>query len=113
LWHAYPDWSNLFDYLPDWEEQLRPLRDFIAERGGGPRNVGDRNHVLRFGRLIPDYLLRRYALAGRAEDIRRQINEIAESGITEIAIFPTPLPGQTTESVFRDFLSAVLPHLSP
>jgi 5,10-methylenetetrahydromethanopterin reductase len=111
LWHAYPDWSSLLDYTPDWEDQLQPLKDFIAAQGGGPRNVGDRSQVLRFGRLLPERLLRRYALTGRAEDVRQQINEIAGTGITGIAIYPTPLPGQTTESVLREFLGAVLPHL--
>jgi 5,10-methylenetetrahydromethanopterin reductase len=111
LWHAYPDWSNLFDYSPDWEEQLQPLKDFIAARGGGPRNVGDREQVMRFGQLIPDGLLRRYALAGRPEDVREQISEIAGSGITQIALFPTPLPGQTTEGVLADFFRLVLARL--
>jgi 5,10-methylenetetrahydromethanopterin reductase len=111
LWHAYPDWSSLLDYSPDWEERLAPFRAFIAEQGGGPRNVGDREQVQRFGMLIPDGLLRRYALAGRAEDLLAQIHEIAGAGITQIALFPTPLPGQTIESVLDDFLRTVLPRL--
>ena len=111
LWHAYPDWSTLFDYSPDWEEKLAPFRAFLAGQTAGPRNVGDREQVLRFGPLIPEGLLRRYALAGRAEDLRAQIREIAGTGITEIALFPTPLPGQTIDGVLGDFFRNVLPHL--
>jgi 5,10-methylenetetrahydromethanopterin reductase len=109
LWHAYPDWSMLWDYTPDWDERLRPLREFIAARGGKPRNVGDREQVLQYGPLLPESLVRRYALAGRPADVVEQIAEVAAGGITGIALFPTPLPGQTTESVLREFLEQVMP----
>lgn len=111
LWHAYPDWSTLLDYSPDWEESLAPFRAFIAAQGGGPRNVGDREQVRRFGRLIPEGLLRRYALAGRAEDIRAQIHQIAGTGVGQIALFPTPLPGQTLEGVLEEFFRTVVPYV--
>ncbi len=110
LWHAYPDWSRLLDYTPDWEERLQPLKAFIESRGGKPRNVGDREQVLQFGPLLPDPLVRRYALAGRASDVIEQIGEIAACGITQVTLYPTPLPGQTGESVLQEFIERVLPH---
>lgn len=110
LWHAYPDWSKLLDYSPDWEERLRPLKAFIASRGSKPRNVGDREQVLQFGPLLPDSLVRRYALAGPASDIVAQIGEIAACGITQVTLYPTPLPGQTGESVLQEFIERILPH---
>jgi 5,10-methylenetetrahydromethanopterin reductase len=109
LWHAYPDWSRLWDYSPDWEERLRPLKEFVAARGSRPRNVGDREQVLQFGPLLPEPLIRRYALAGRPAEIVEQILEISACGVTGIALYPTPLPGQTTESALRAFLELVLP----
>jgi 5,10-methylenetetrahydromethanopterin reductase len=111
LWHAYPDWSRLLDYALDWEESLKPLKDFIAARGGRPRNVGDREQVLPYAPLLPAALVRRYALAGRPADVAEQISEIAACGVSGIALFPTPLPGQTTESVLREFLERVLPRM--
>lgn len=109
LWHAYPDWSNLFDYSPDWEARLQPLKEFIVSRGGKPRNVGDRQQVLQFGSLLPDRLVGRYALAGRAPDVVEQIGEIAACGITQVTLYPTPILGQTNESVLQDFIERVLP----
>ncbi len=109
LWHAYPDWSKLFDYTPDWDERLKPLRDFIAARGDKPRNVGDRQQVLQFAPLLPERLVRRYALLGRPEEVAEQIAEIAACGITQLTIYPTAVNGQTTESAFLDFVHCVLP----
>jgi alkanesulfonate monooxygenase SsuD/methylene tetrahydromethanopterin reductase-like flavin-dependent oxidoreductase (luciferase family) len=109
LWHAYPDWSKLFDYTPAWDERMHPLREFIAARGDKPRNVGDRERVLQFAPLLPEPLVRRYALLGRPEEVARQIAEIADCGITQLTLYPTALPGQTTESVLRDFVERVLP----
>ena len=109
LWHAYPDWTRLVDYQPGWEERLKPLKEFIAARGERPRNVGDREQVLQYASLLPEPLVRRYALAGRPADVVGQIQEVEACGITGIALYPTPLPGQTTASVLREFLERVLP----
>jgi 5,10-methylenetetrahydromethanopterin reductase len=109
LWHAYPDWSKLFDYTPDWDERLTPLREFIAVRGDKPRNVGDREQVLQFSRLLPEPLVRRYALLGRPDEVAEQISEIAACGIAQLTVYPTPLQGQTTESAFAEFVERVLP----
>lgn len=111
LWHAYPDWSKLFDYTPEWDERMRPLREFIAARGDKPRNVGDREQVLEFARLLPDSLVRRYALLGPAEVIADQIAELSDCGIHQLTIYPTPVAGQTTESVLQEFVESVLPRL--
>jgi alkanesulfonate monooxygenase SsuD/methylene tetrahydromethanopterin reductase-like flavin-dependent oxidoreductase (luciferase family) len=110
LWHAYPDWSLILDYSPDWDSRLAPLKAFIAERGARPRNVGEREQVLRFAGLLPEGLLRRYALAGRPEDILAQLQEVAGTGVDEVAIFPTPLPGQDIEAVLHSFIERVLPN---
>jgi 5,10-methylenetetrahydromethanopterin reductase len=109
LWHAYPDWSHILDYTPDWEERMQPLRDFIAEHGGKPRNVDDRNQVLRFAPLLPESLVRRYALAGRVPEVVEQIRELDACGIDQIALYPTALPGQSLESMLRQFLERVVP----
>ena len=109
LWHAYPDWNKLFDYTPDWDGRLKPLREFIAARGDKPRNVGDREQVLQFSRLLPEPLVRRYALLGRPDEVAEQISEIAACGITQLTVYPTPLHGQTTESAFSEFVQRVLP----
>lgn len=109
LWHAYPEWSRLLDYTPEWEERLQPLRAFIESRGAKPRNVGDREQVLQFGPLLPEGLVRRYALAGPPSDIVAQIAEIAACGITQVALYPTPLAGQTVESALKEFFERVQP----
>jgi alkanesulfonate monooxygenase SsuD/methylene tetrahydromethanopterin reductase-like flavin-dependent oxidoreductase (luciferase family) len=109
LWHTFPDWSRLFDYAPEWEERLGPLREFIAARGDKPRNVGDREHVLQFAPLLPEPLVRRYALLGTPSQIAEQISEIAACGITQLTVYPTPLDGQSTESSLGEFIDRVLP----
>jgi 5,10-methylenetetrahydromethanopterin reductase len=111
LWHAYPDWSRLFDYTPDWDERMKPLREFIAARGDKPRNVGDREQVLQFALLLPEPLVRRYALMGTPAAITEQIAEIAGCGISQLTIYPTPLPGRTTDSVLRGFIEDVMPRV--
>ena len=65
--------------------------------------------MLQFGPLLPDHLVRRYALAGPASDVVEQIGEIAACGITQVTLYPTPLPGQTGESVLEEFFERVLP----
>ena len=109
LWHAYPDWSKLFDYSPEWDERMQPLREFIAGRGDKPRNVGDREMVLRYSPLLPEPLVRRYALLGPPGAIAEQIAEVAGCGITQLTIYPTPLSGETTEDALRAFVDLVLP----
>jgi 5,10-methylenetetrahydromethanopterin reductase len=109
LWHTYPDWSKLWDYTPDWDERMRPLRNFIDACGAKPRNVGDREQVLQYAPLLPESLVRRYALAGPPAAVVEQIAEVAACGITRIAVFPTAVAGQTTESVLLEFVDRVLP----
>jgi 5,10-methylenetetrahydromethanopterin reductase len=109
LWHAYPDWSKLFDYSPEWDERMQPLREFIAGRGDKPRNVGDREMVLRYSPLLPEPLVRRYALLGPPGAIAEQIAEVASCGTTQVTIYPTPLSGETTEDALRAFVDLVLP----
>jgi 5,10-methylenetetrahydromethanopterin reductase len=111
LWHAYPDWSKLFDYTPEWDERMHPLREFIAARGDKPRNVGDREQVLQFAPLLPEPLVRRYALLGPPEGVAEQIAEVAACGITQLTVYPTPLTGQSTEAAFLQFIRSVLPLL--
>ena len=111
LWHAYPDWSKLFDYTPEWDERMHPLREFIAARGDKPRNVGDREQVLQFAPLLPEPLVRRYALLGPPEGVAEQIAEVAACGITQLTVYPTPLRGQSTEAAFLAFIRSVLPLL--
>jgi len=111
LWHAYPDWSKLFDYTPEWDERMHPLREFIAARGDKPRNVGDREQVLQFAPLLPEPLVRRYALLGPPEGVAEQIAEVAACGITQLTVYPTPLRGQSTQAAFLQFIRSVLPLL--
>jgi len=84
--------------------------EFIAARGDKPRNVGDREQVLQFAPLLPSrWSVVTHSSARRA--IADQVAEVSACGITQLTIFPTPLPGQTTESVLKEFVERVLPRL--
>jgi 5,10-methylenetetrahydromethanopterin reductase len=109
LWNIYPRWETAFNYSPDWEERLAPVKDFVKRQGGAPRNVGDFGLIAELATVIPDELVRDAALAGTVDEVARQIVEIAGTGITQITLYPMPLEGQTIETVLERFVREVLP----
>ena len=109
LWHTYPRWDSLMTYQPDRDEKLRPLREFIEHYGGKPRNVDDFKLITEYNRLITTEMVREKALVGSADQVVAQIQEIAEAGIQEIALYPLPLDGQDVESVLDAFFEQVMP----
>jgi 5,10-methylenetetrahydromethanopterin reductase len=109
LWHMYPRWDYYFNFSPEWDERFQLIKVFIEQHGGKPRNVGDFGLIAEYANLIPDDLVYDAALAGTVDDVARQIVEITATGITQIALYPMPLEGQTIESVLEQFVSEVLP----
>lgn len=109
LWHTYPRWDYYFNYAPEWQERLGPLREFIERHGGKPRNVGDFNLVAQYAELIDDDMVRDAALAGSVDDVVRQIVEVARTGITHLTLYPVPLGDQTIELVLETFVRDVAP----
>jgi 5,10-methylenetetrahydromethanopterin reductase len=111
LWHTYPRWDSMMTYRPEWEEELRPLREFIESYGGKPRNVDDFKLVAEYNRLITTEMVREKALVGSADQIVAQIEEIAGAGIQEITLYPLHLAGQDIESVLAAFFERVMPRV--
>jgi 5,10-methylenetetrahydromethanopterin reductase len=111
LWHTYPRWDSMMTYRPEWEEELRPLRDFIEGYGGKPRNVDDFKMVAEYNRLITTEMVREKALVGSADQIVAQIDEIASAGVQQIALYPLPPEGQDIESVLAAFFERVMPRV--
>jgi 5,10-methylenetetrahydromethanopterin reductase len=111
LWHTYPRWDNAFNYSPEWDERFKDMRAFIERHGGKPRNVGDFTLIAEYTDLIPDELVRDTALVGTSDEVVQQIVELASTGITQIALYPMPLEGQTIESVLERFVGEVLVQL--
>ncbi len=109
LWHTYPRWETLMTYRPEWEDQLRPLREFIERYGGKPRNVDDFKLVSGYNRLITTEMVCEKALVGNVEQVVAQIQEIAGAGIQEITLYPLPLEGQDVETILAAFFERVMP----
>ncbi len=112
LWHTYPRWDYYFNYMPQWDEQLRPIREFIERQGGKPRNVADFARISEYADVIGDDMVRDAALAGTVEEVVQQIVQIAQAGVNQIALYPMPLPGQTIESVLGAFVRDVVPRVA-
>ncbi|MFQ5923077.1 MAG: LLM class flavin-dependent oxidoreductase [Anaerolineales bacterium] len=111
MWYTYPRWSYYLNYAPDWEEHFAPFKDFLEEFGGKPRNIGDYKLVADYQHLITIDMVRDAALVGTAVDVESQINEIAGTGVDQIALYPIPLEGQTIESVLEQFVNEVQPRV--
>ena len=109
LWYKYPNWDYFFYHDEEWEDRLQPLKAFIENHGGKPRNVGDYDLISSYTELITDEMVRHSALAGTVDDVVHQIVEIADTGITQIALYPMPLPGQSIELVLDAFVKDVMP----
>ena len=109
LWHTYPRWNTLLTYQPDWEEKLGSLRAFIERYGGKPRNVDDFKLVAEFNPLITTEMVREKALVGSVDQVVAQLQEIAGTGIQEVALYPLPLDGQDVEFVLDTFFEQVMP----
>lgn len=111
LWGVYPNWKTMFTYRPEWDEQLAPFKVFIEDYGGRPRNVGDFTLIAQYNDLVTDNMVRDKALVGSADDIVRQIVEIAGTGINEITIYPLTMPGQDIETVLDSFSRDIKPRV--
>lgn len=111
LWYTHPRWDYYFNYTPEWDERLRPIKEFIERQGGKPRNVGDFNLIAEYTDLIDDDMVCDASLAGTVDDVVKQIVEIAGTGITQITLYPMPLAGQTIESVLHEFVQQVMPRV--
>lgn len=109
LWYTHPKWDYYLNYTPEWEARFETLRQFIERHGGKPRNVGDFALVSDYADLVTDAMVRDASLAGTVDDVVHQIVEIARAGISQITLYPMPLPGQTIESVMELFVRDVLP----
>jgi 5,10-methylenetetrahydromethanopterin reductase len=111
LWYTYPKWDYHFNYTPEWEERLKPFKEFLEKFGRKPRNVDDFKLVAQYQHLITDDMVRDGALAGTVDDVVRQIVEVAATGVTQITLYPVPLAGQTIESVLEQFAAEVKPRV--
>jgi 5,10-methylenetetrahydromethanopterin reductase len=111
LWGIFPNWKSMFTYKPEWDERLRPLRQFIEDYGGRPRNVGDFALIEEYNDVITDEMVHEKALVGPVDGIVKQIVEIARTGIREIAMYPLPLPHQDIETVVDLFTKEVKPRV--
>jgi len=111
LWGVYPKWKSMFTYQPEWDELLHPLREFIDEYGGRPRNVSDFAMITKYNELVTDEMVRDKALVGNVTNVVDQIMEISKTGIQEITIYPLPLPNQDIEEVLAIFVNEVIPQV--
>jgi 5,10-methylenetetrahydromethanopterin reductase len=111
LWGVYPNWGRMLTYKPAFEEIFQPLREFIEEYGGRPRNVGDHKLIAKYNELVTDDMVRDKALIGSVEDIVDQIIGIAATGIQEVTIYPLPLPDQDIETLLDTFVSEIKPRV--
>jgi 5,10-methylenetetrahydromethanopterin reductase len=59
-------------------------------------------------RVIPDWLVDRFAIAGSPEECRAQVETLKGSGIDQIAIIPYGVGGGDREETLRGFASAVI-----
>jgi 5,10-methylenetetrahydromethanopterin reductase len=57
--------------------------------------------------VIPDWLVDKFAIAGTADECRRQIERIKKTGIQQIAIIPYSPPGGSREETIRGFAKAM------
>lgn len=111
LWGIYPNWETMFGYKPAYNEVFRPLREFIEDYGGMPRNVGDYALIAKYNDLVTDEMVHDKALVGSVEDIVKQIVAIAGTGIQEVTIYPLPLPNQDIETLLETFVAEIKPRV--
>ncbi|MGH7812183.1 MAG: LLM class flavin-dependent oxidoreductase [Candidatus Binatia bacterium] len=57
--------------------------------------------------VIPDWLVEKFAIAGKVDECRAQIERIKKTGIQQIAIIPYSAPGGTREETIRGFAKAM------
>ena len=67
--------------------------------------------IAQYNDLVTDDMVRDKALVGSADDIVRQIVEIAGTGINEITIYPLTMPGQDIETVLDSFSRDIKPRV--
>jgi 5,10-methylenetetrahydromethanopterin reductase len=111
LWGVFPNWKSMFTYKPEWDELLGPLKEFIDDYGGRPRNVGDFALIAKYNHLVTDEMVKDKALVGKVDDIVDQIVKIAGTGVQEVTMYPLPLPDQDIESVLSVFLEEIKPRV--
>jgi 5,10-methylenetetrahydromethanopterin reductase len=57
--------------------------------------------------VIPDWLVEKFAIAGKVDECRAQIERIKKTGIQQIAIIPYSPPGGSREETIRGFAKAM------
>jgi len=72
-------------------------------------------NVARAGQLVPDAIVRCFALAGTPDDCREQLRALlaAFPGITQVSIVPFPAPGESTGDLARRFMSEIATCVAP
>jgi 5,10-methylenetetrahydromethanopterin reductase len=57
--------------------------------------------------VIPDWLVEKFAIAGKVDECRAQIERVKKTGIQQIAIIPYSPPGGSREETIRGFAKAM------
>jgi len=98
LWSSFPDrrFVDVVDLeVPD------DLENIIAER--------DYDLLKRNTHLVPDEFVEKFAWAGTAEDVARQVAAVVAEGIASLTIMPIAGAGQSRLDVVRRFARDVAP----
>ena len=62
-----------------------------------------------YGDLVPDELIDQFAIAGSPDECRLRVQEIAGSGVDQLAVVPFGPSGQDRATVFSDFMALARP----
>ena len=62
----------------------------------------------RQGKVIPDWLVDKFAIAGTPEECRVRVEQIRESGINQVSIIPYAVADEDRADTIKGFASAVL-----
>lgn len=108
LWNRFGNWKSLLNYDPAWEDRLAALKAVIASQEHMTSNVADTSWVQPYLDLIPDEFVFERCLAGTADQVRRQVERVFESGVSQLVIYPMPVSNQSCPEVIRRFAESVI-----
>lgn len=104
--------SALMQASPDWFEGHE--RDVVVALRGqykvGEHAAASASHSA----IVPDSLVRKFAVAGDAQEVQEQLQRLSENLRVDRIILNPQIPGPGAvpiDQVIRDFADAVLPHL--